>query len=463
VKSTGLYPHPHIDTSPIPAITQAGGVLLTDTIDQTGLGRYLSNALASWRKPFAIHDPGKILLDLALSLALGGDCLSDAGIVRSEPGIYGSVASTPTVSRLIGWLAEDAGAAVTAIRRARQKARTHAWSVAGTRAPDHGASADDPLIIDLDASIVIAHSEKEQAAGTFKRTFGHHPLLAFADHGPAGTGELLAAALRKGNAGSNTVTDHIAITRAALAQLPGRRARPGKKVLIRTDTAGGTHGFLDWLTGRRLSYSVGFSLPIDFPDIYHQIPETEWQDAYTSDGGIRDGAGVVELTGLLDLTGWPAGMRVIARRERPHPGAQLRFDDVDGYRITAFATNSRRGQLADLEVRHRRRGRCEDRIRNAKDTGLRNLPLHGFDQNQIWLEIVGLASEIVAWAGMLGLADTQARRWEPKTLRYRVYTIAATIARSARRTIVHYSSQHPWAPLIVAAIGRVRALPRAPG
>ena len=235
------------------------------------------------------------------------------------------------------------------------------------------------MIIDLDATLVTAHSEKEHAAPTFKRGYGFHPMCAFIDHGPAGTGEPLHLMLRPGNAGSNTAADHITATRKALAQLPGHRParRPGRKVLIRTDAAGATHTFLDWLTERRLSYSIGFTLG-DISDVLATIPAEVWTSAYAGDGGIRDGAWVTELTGLLDLTGWPTGMRVIARKERPHPGAQLRLTDVDGHRITAFATNTRGngegGQLPDLELRHRRRARAEDRNLNAKDTGLTNKP-----------------------------------------------------------------------------------------
>src|SRR5699024_8170181 len=211
--------------------------------------------------------------------------------------------------------------------------------------------------------------------------------------------------LRPGNAGSNTAADHISLTRQALAQLPGANPRPGKSVLIRTDTAGGTHAFLQFLTRRRLSYSVGFSLPAHMPDLYATMTKkAEWEPAYDHTGtGLRAGADVAELTGLLDLTGWPAGMRVIVRRERPHPGAQLRFDDVEGYRLTAFATNTRTHglHLGALEARHRGRARSEDRIRIAKDTGLRNFPLKSFGQNQIWLAIVGLASQLEAWKSLL--------------------------------------------------------------
>ena len=172
---------------------------------------------------------------------------------------------------------------------------------------------------------------------------------------------------------------------------------------------------------------------------------------------------MAEATGLLNLGPWPDGMRVILRKERPHPGAQLRITDVDGNRVTAFATNTRHGQLADLELRHRRRARCEDRIRIAKDTDLTNLPLHGFDQNQIWCAIVALAVEITAWMQMLTLTghddDTHgARRWEPKRLRHRLFTVPAQIARTSRRVLLHLSDRAPWAHLVRDAITRLRAL-----
>jgi len=146
------------------------------------------------------------------------------------------------------------------------------------------------------------------------------------------------------------------------------------------------------------------------------------------------------------------------RKERPHPGAQLRITDADGHRLTAFATNTKRGQLADLELRHRRRARCEDRIRVAKDTGLANLPLHDLDQNRIWCAIVALACELTAWMQMLALADHDARRWEPKRLRLRLFSVAGRLAISARRIVLHLSRTSRWTDLLVATIERLRAL-----
>ncbi|HEY3954416.1 MAG TPA: IS1380 family transposase, partial [Streptosporangiaceae bacterium] len=395
-------------------VSQAGGLLLAETLRVTGLGRAMSGGLARWRAPRAVHDPGKILTDVVVALVLGGDCLADAAVVRAQPALYGPVASDPVVSRLVSTLAADGPRALRAIRRARAAARERAWALAGDAAP----GADGSLIpVDIDATIVLAHSEKEKAAPTWKKTYGFHPLAAFADHGGGAGGEALAILLRAGNAGSNTASEHIEVTRLALAQLPRKLRR---RVLIRTDSGGGTHDFLTWLASpsRRLRYSVGMTITEDMQQAIMTVPERVWEPAYDADGEVRPGAWVAELTGLLDLAGWPAGMRVIVRRERPHPGAQLRFTDLDGHRFTCFATDARRGQLADLELRHRRRARCEDRIRCAKDTGLRNLPLHGFAQNQLWCELVAMASELTAWMQMLAL-DGPARAWEPKRLRLR--------------------------------------------
>ena len=437
-------------------VSQAGTLLLLEAARVTGLGQGLAGGLARWRAPRAVHDPGKILTDLVMALALGGDCLADIAVLRAQPELCGPVASDPVVSRLISALAADLPAALRAIRKARAAARERAWALAA----DHAPGADGSLIpVDIDATIVTAHSEKEKAAPTWKKTFGFHPLAAFADHGAGGTGEALAIVLRPGNAGSNTAAEHIEAARLALAQLP-RRAR--RRVLIRTDSGGGTHQFLAWLTrpGRRLHYSIGMTITEDMHQAILQIPDRVWEPAYDAGGQVRPGAWVAELTRLLDLSSWPEGMRVIVRKERPHPGAQLRFTDIGGHRVTCFATDAKAGQLADLELRHRRRARCEDRIRAAKDTGLRNLPLHGFTQNQIWCELVAMAGELTAWMQMLAL-DGPAQRWEPKRLRLRLFSAAGKLARGSRRLRLRIAATWPWAMQITTAITRLQA--HAPG
>jgi len=456
MQNTGRRPKIVVSDDGRGIVSQAGALLLTETARTTGLVAGLSAGLARWRPPRAVHDPGKTVLDLAIAVALGGDCLADAGVLRAEPALFGPVASDPVISRLIGRLAADAPAALTAIRAARAAARERAWALAGQAAP----GADGGLITaDIDATLVTAHSDKQQAAPTWKKTLGFHPLTVFADHGAGGSGEPLAIMLRPGNAGSNTAGDHVDATRLALAQLPEQARR---RVLIRADSGGGTREFLAWLTSpsRRLAYSVGFTITDEAQQAIMQVPARAWTPAYDGDGQVRDGAWVAELTGLLDLKGWPKGMRVIARKERPHPGAQLRFTDIGGHRVTCFATSTRTGQLADLELRHRRRARCEDRIRCAKDTGLRNLPLHGYAQNQVWCEIVALACDLLAWMAMLALHGT-ARRWEPRKLRPRLFSVAGRVVRGGRRLRLRLASRWPWSADIATAIDRLHAL--APG
>jgi len=346
VKRRRLYPRSRVDSRGASAVSQAGGVLLVETVRAAGLDEGLSRALAPWGKPGSVHDPAKVLLDLAVAVALGGDCLADAATVRSEPAVFGRVASDATISRTIAGLARDARTAdraLAAVDGARAAARARVWRLAERRAPDHEVTVAGPLVIDIDGVLVTAHSDKEQAAPTFKRGYGHHPLVAFVDHGQQGTGEPVGVLLRRGNAGSNTASDHVTVLRQALRQLPGVNpsARSvGRTTLVRIDGAGCSHAVLAYLHARQLGYSVGFTLPEATPELLELIPSSAWTDAYDADEQVREGAMVAELTGLLDLTGWPPGMRVIVRKERPHPGAQLRITDVNGWRVTAFATNT---------------------------------------------------------------------------------------------------------------------------
>jgi hypothetical protein len=293
-------------------VSQAGAVLLVETIRKSGLDGALSAALAPWRRPRAVHDLGKVLLDVALAVALGGDCLADVAMLRAEPGVFGPVASDPTVSRLINTLADGGQRALKAVRRARAQVRERVWTLAGDNAPDAGGQ----VTVDLDGVLVIAHSDKQDAAPTWKRTFGHHPLMGFLDHGDGGSGEPVAGLLRPGNAGSNTAADHITAAKLALAQLP-RRYRRGRRTLIRTDTAGGTHEFVGWLSarGRWLAYSVGMTITDAIHAAVLQIPASAWTPAIEPYGRIRDGAWVAELGGRV-LAGRPGCASSCARNAR---------------------------------------------------------------------------------------------------------------------------------------------------
>ena len=333
------------------------------------------------------------------------------------------------------------------------------------------------VVIDLDATLVTAHSDKEQANATWKKTFGFHPLLAYADHGVGSGGEPVSELLRPGNAGSNTAADHITVLQAALAQLPAAVCTLDEQgripVLVRTDAAGATHSFAAHLAARGIQFSLGANLGhFDIATALRLLPETAWTPAYQatkpragqSDLQIepRDGAWVAELTGLVNLSAWPAGTRLILRRERAHPGAQLRITDINGHRITGLLTNTTAGgpgrQLADLELRHRRHARVEDRIRTSKDTGLRNLPYHDLAQNRIWVAIAALAADLLAWTARLAL-PSPAITYEPKRLRLRILAVAGRLVTTARRRILKIDPHWPWAQTITTAHARLLALP----
>jgi hypothetical protein len=268
----------------------------------------------------------------------------------------------------------------------------------------------------------------------------------------------VAALLRTGRATANDAADHVAVLTDALTQLPPEQR---SRVLVRGDSGAGVHAFVRHIHDLGLAYSVGIYAHQPIIDALDVLPRQAWRAARDTDGAPRDGAQVAELTRWLRPARdpWPAGMRVIARRERPHPGAQLRLTDADGWRITLFATNARGGRIADLEVTHRMRARAEDRIRCLKDTGLRNLPLHDFAANQIWLELVSLAGDLLAWTQHLALAGTPARTWEPKRLRLRLLNVAARMVRTGRRHLLRLPRGWPWNDPLLAGHHRLSALP----
>jgi Transposase DDE domain group 1 len=438
-------------------VSSAGGVLVRQTIRLSGIERSLSSVLAPWRSPRTTHDPAKVLLDVVVALALGGDCLADSAVVRAQPELFGPVASDPTISRGVARLAADVDTALPAIRAAHAEARSAVWArrrpLAGRAGRGHGGQ----VIVDLDTTLVTAHSDKEHAEPTYKRGFGFAPMCAFVDHGEHGTGEALALQLRPGKASPHDSADHIETLDLALAQLPeGERAQ----VLVRADTGACSKAFLGHITDLGLEYSIGFPALETVKSAVEAIPAQAWRAAIDSDGQPREGAQVAELTAWMPdpvqatrpgPQTWPDRMRIIARRERPHPGAQLRLTDHDGWRITCFATSTKGPgwTLAALEVRHRQRARAEDRIRCLKDTGMRNLPFHGYAHNQIWLAIVALAADLLAWTQTLAWdKHAPVRRWEPKRLRLRILAVAGRIIRTGRRRRLRLPRDWPWNHLI---------------
>jgi hypothetical protein len=424
-------------------VGHAGAALLRELADRVGLTAALGWQRLDGRRR---HPDAAVLRDLAVMLADGGDCLSDLAVLRDQPALFGPVASTPTAWRVVDRLARDPDG-LARMRAARAHARARAW-----------AAGSDPevelLIIDADATLVLAHSDaKEGAAGTYKHSFGFAPLLAYLDRGQA-PGEPLAGLLRPGNAPPGATGDLIELVDLAAAQLPAAE-RP---VLVRSDSAGGSSRLAWHLRERGIGFTLGMQLDAHVREAIFAQPEPAWTPAVEPDGQARPGAEVCELTGWIDLSNWPDGTRVLCRREDAHPGAQLRFTDHDGHRFQVFLTDQPDPDIAVLELRHRQRARVEDRIRAAKATGLSNLPFDRWRRNAVWLELVLAAQDLTCWTQALLLAGPLAVA-EPKTLRYRLLHVAARIVRHARRLILRLQATWPWAVELARAFTRLRALP----
>ena len=426
-------------------VSHAGSGLLAGIADRVGLTAALSRELCGLRERRGGHDSGRVIRDLAVMLADGGDCLADLRAVRDQAPLFGRVASDSTAFRVIDKIASRPGM-IDALDRAHARARAHVWKVTGAPAR---------VTIDLDATLLTSHSDKEGAAGNFKGGYGFHPMLAYCEE----TREALAGLLRPGNAGANSAIDQIAVAEAALGQIPHGHIED-IEILLRVDSAGASHELLAWAKEANIRFSVGYDLTEQVREQILQIADADWVCAVDQDGTHRTNGQVAELT-ALDLTGWPAGSRVIVRRERPHPGAQLSFTDVDGHRFQAILTDQPDPAIAKLECRHRARARVEDHIRNDKQTGLSNLPFRDFEHNRVWLALVLLAHDLIAWTQTL-LLDGELARCEPKRLRYRLLHTAARLAISGRRARLRLQATWPWARDLATAFARLRALP-APG
>ena len=440
-------------------VAHAGNVATRMLADQVGLTGALSSAMA--RQGFTpTHDRGRVLADVAVLIAGGGEAIADINVLRHQGEVLGSVASAPTVWRALKGITP---AVAKRIDQARAKVRAHVWSqLPGGLPASKVADTDlgDVVVLDVDATLVTTHSEKEGSASTFKKGFGYHPLGVWCDNSQ----ESLALMLRPGNAGSNTSADHIAVLDAAMAQVPTKRR---KNLLIRADGAGASHALLEWLTelntkrGRTVEYSVGFAVTDKVRDAISTVPKKAWAPAIDPEGEVRVNGDVVEITDMLNLTTWPAGMRILIRREHPHPGASLSlFEDADGWRYQAVATNTPQtagGQVAFLEGRHRAHARIETRIRHAKDTGIGRFPSREYAINQAWLIATSIAADLIAWLRLLALPE-KLRACEPKALRYRLLHVPARLTHGARKRHLRFPASWPWANDVPTAFTAIRGL-----
>jgi hypothetical protein len=422
--------------------------MLGELADRVGLSSAYSAAVP-WRGERApVHDRGRLLAQVAVMLAAGGRCVADMAALRDQPALFGAVASDATI-----WRCFDAidGDVLDALRAARAEARAAVWA---RRRPG-------PVMLDVDASLVEIHSEHKQgAASHYKGGYGFHPMFCFSDDG-----EALAGMLRPGNAAANSGADQLAVVDAAIAQLPadvavGHRVGddPGlvrERIVVRADTAGHVHAFVAGLVARNLEFSISARVSDQLDAAIMRIGRRQWRPAINPDGSPRRGAQIVELRDVT-LPGVPAGTRIIVRREQPHQGAQLRLWDHDGWRHQVLLTNSA-GPPHRLELRHRRHGEVENRIKNAKDCGLERMPFSSFDANAAWMEMVLAAADLLVWCQQL-LLDGDLAVAEPRTLRYRLLHVAGRLVRRDRRVWLRLPDRWPWTVDLLAAYRRLAAI-----
>lgn len=426
-----------------------GAHMLGQLADRVGLSSAYSAAVPQRSERAPLHDRGRLLAQVAVMLAAGGRCVADMAALRDQPALFGTVASDPTIWRTFD--AIDTGV-LDALRTARAEARTTVWARRRRRGP---------VVLDVDASLVEIHSEHKQgAASHYKGGFGFQPMFCFSDDG-----EALAGILRPGNAAANSGADQLAVVDMAIAQLPAEVAvghgagdDPSlvrQRVVVRADTAGHVRAFVAGLAARNIEFSISARVSDLLDAAIMRVPAKRWRPAINPDGTPRRGAQIVELSDVT-LPGVPAGTRIIVRREKPHQGAQLRLWDHGGWRHQVLLTNST-GPARRLEVRHRRHGEVENRIKNAKDCGLERMPFTSFTANAAWMEMVLAAADLLVWCQQL-LLNGELAVAEPRTLRYRLLHVAGRLVRRARQVWLRLPDHWPWTVDLLAAYRRLAAI-----
>jgi hypothetical protein len=414
-----------------------------------------------------------VLVCLAVSIVLGARSMSDISLLAHQSLVFADPPSEATVRRALAGLDP---VLLGRIAKARAKVRARVWDLLARRPQGFpwlavaGKVLTGWVVIDLDATLITAHSAKQGAAATFKRGFGFHPLGAWC----ANTGESLAMLLRSGNAGSNTVTDHIRVLADAIAQLPVKYRR---KILVRIDGAGATHELLEhiaqmnrlWCT---VKFTVGWTITDADEAAIAALPAQAWTDGLEQDGTATDFAQVAELTGLNQRVGnWISGLRLTVRRTRPAARHQKKLTDLErktGWRYAIVATNIRRIHGVPgshhpqfLDVLHRSHATVEDQVRAGKGMGLRNLPSKSWTVNRGWVLAANIAADLAAWTRLLGLHDQpELAHAEPDTLRYRILHLPAKLATHARRRTLSLPDTWPWADAFLLCWQRLGQLPQ---
>jgi hypothetical protein len=441
------------------AVAHVGLHALGAFADRLGLGDALSARIPPAGERLPVHDRGKVLVQAMLMLAGGGESCADIEALRAQERLFGPVPSDSTMYRTFR---HDLGPATLAgLWEAMASVRAQVWRRSSV------TNTTEPVVLDIDATLVEVHSENKQGtAPTYKRGFGFHPMLCFAD----ATGEALAARLRPGNAGANTVTDHLGVLDEAIAQLPAEVAaghRPGdnpdavtRRVVVRTDSAGCTHGFVQGCRDRNIGFAVvarsNKQITAAISRTFTETNPGRWAPARRQDGEVRAGAQVADLTDLVDTSGGPDGTRLIVRREPLHPGAQQTLFPSTEFRYWGHWTDQA-GDPVTLDASMRAHAHVEDHIRRLKDSGLCRFPFADLDANRAWLATVCFAGDLVRWFQLLCLTGHLARA-EPKTLRWRLWHAPARLVRHARRDIVRILDGWPDADAILGAHTRIAAL-----
>jgi hypothetical protein len=455
-------------------IGHAGAVLLRKLADQCGLTPALGAALGRAGK-FPLVDRGVALVSMAVAIALGARSMSDIAVLAHQEPVFGAAPSDTTVRRTLE-LADTR--TLDKVARVRAAVRAHVWQLIAATPGGFpwlaiaGKVLAGWLVIDLDATLITAHSDKEGAAPTFKMGYGFHPLAAWCSN----TRECLAMLLRPGNAGSNTFADHLIVLTAALRQIPSRMR---SRLLVRVDGAGASHELIKHLLSlssrrRTVLFTCGWAITGTDEQAIGLLPSGAWQAAVDQDGAVQRDKHVAEITHLLGrAAGWPAGLRWIVRRTRPSRRQAKNltaFEKATGWRYSIIVTNipavcgipgvpgSHHAQFID--VLHRQHAVVEDGVRAAKSMGLRNLPSKTWVVNCGWVLAANIAADLAAWCRLLGLYDCDdLKDAEPGTLRYRLLSLPARLVRHARARVLKISRTWPWKDAFLACWHRLCALP----